>query len=60
MYLVLVFTYYFILLLNSLMSGMTVFCNVFSYEYLKGSSIEEIINVLKTNGPFNTGITFIQ
>ncbi len=39
---------------------MTTFANVFSFEYLKGSSIEEIVDVLKTNGPYNTGITFIQ
>lgn len=44
----------------SLLCGMTIFCNVFSFEYYKGSSITEIVDVLKTNGPFNTGITFIQ
>ena len=44
----------------SLVCGMTIFCNVFSFEYLKGSSLEVIVDVLKTNGPFNTGITFIQ
>lgn len=44
---------------NSLLCGMTVFCNVFSYEYQQGSDISEIVEVLKTNGPFNTGITFI-
>ena len=44
----------------SLLCGMTTFANVFSFEYKKGSSIEVIVDVLKTNGPFNTGITFIQ
>ena len=46
--------------LCSLLCGMTIFCTVFSNEYLKGSPTNVVIGVLKTNGPFNTGITFIQ
>jgi NSS family neurotransmitter:Na+ symporter len=46
--------------LVSLICGITIFCNVFSFEYLHASPINEIIDKLKNNGPYNTGITFIQ
>ena len=51
---------YLLLSTYSLLCGMMIFCNVFSRELYKGSSIATIVDVLKTNGPFNTGVTFIQ
>jgi len=44
---------------SSLLCGLLVFSTVFSVQFQEGKSKEEVIGVLKENGPANTGLTFI-
>jgi len=39
--------------------GLLVFSTVFSVQFQEGKSKEQVIGVLKENGPANTGLTFI-
>ncbi|XP_038051650.1 uncharacterized sodium-dependent transporter HI_0736-like [Patiria miniata] len=43
----------------SLFCGMLTFSTVFATEVKNGSSTEEIVALLKENGPGNTGLTFV-
>ncbi|XP_077990757.1 putative sodium-dependent transporter HI_0736 [Glandiceps talaboti] len=45
--------------LISLMSGMMTFATVFSVETSAGLNQTEIVNILQSSGPANTGLTFI-
>ncbi|XP_006822836.1 putative sodium-dependent transporter YhdH [Saccoglossus kowalevskii] len=45
--------------LVSLLNGMTTFASVFAIETANGKNKTEIIQVLKSNGPGNTGLTFV-
>ncbi|XP_077989847.1 putative sodium-dependent transporter HI_0736 [Glandiceps talaboti] len=43
----------------SLLNGMTTFASVFAIEVADDKNITEIVKILKSNGPGNTGLTFI-
>jgi len=43
----------------SLLCGLLVFSTVFSVQFQEGKTKEQVIDVLKENGPANTGLTFI-
>ncbi|XP_006818352.1 putative sodium-dependent transporter YocR [Saccoglossus kowalevskii] len=43
----------------SLLNGMTIFATVFGIEISQGKNLTEILTLLQTNGPGNTGLTFI-
>ncbi|XP_022091047.1 uncharacterized protein LOC110979511 [Acanthaster planci] len=43
----------------SLVCGMLTFATVFATEVKNGSSTEQIVELLKENGPGNTGLTFV-
>ncbi|XP_070534133.1 uncharacterized sodium-dependent transporter HI_0736-like isoform X2 [Ptychodera flava] len=45
--------------LVSLMNGMTTYASVFAIETANNRTTTEIVQILKTNGPGNTGLTFV-